>query len=152
MSKRFHRFDFQKFLTKTLFQFPILIGVYPKCECNDEKIFSAYINECYIECGGNSTGLHPDCTCDNEEDFYYDADLKSCESIIGRPCPEDSIGIGPDCLCVNEKHVFILSLWECDYEYLGSIYSPETNCPNRAQKWPQCEVSIDRKVLITLIG
>lgn len=129
-----------------------LIGVYPNCECNDEQIFSAYINKCYVECGENSTGLHPHCICDNEDDFYYDVDSKKCESIIGRPCPEDSIGIGPDCLCINESQVFLLSLWECHYEYLGSLFMPDTTCPNRAQKWPQCDVSIDQKVLITLIG
>lgn len=116
-----------------------------------EKIFSAYINECYTECGANSTGLHPNCVCD-DDDFYYDVDLKICKSITGRKCPEDSIGIGPDCLCIRTEHIFFIWRWECDTEYLGSPFMPELNCPESGQKWPQCDVAIDQKVLITLVG
>lgn len=128
-------------------------GIYPNCECTEsEKVFSAYINQCYIECGDDSsTGLHPECICD-DKNSYYDVDTKNCKSIVGRTCPEDSIGIGPDCLCMNERHVFMVSLWECDSEYFGMPYIPDSECPDSSQRWPQCSVSIDQKLLTTLIG
>lgn len=84
--------------------------------------------------------------------MYYDVDLKKCQSIVGRACPENSVGIGPDCLCMNEKHVLIMSLWECDFEYLGMPFINDSECSDTSQRWPQCDVSIDRNVLITLIG
>lgn len=77
--------------------FSLFEGIYPDCECEAEgHEFSAYINECFIACPENASGIHPtSCRCDNINDYYV-ADEFICKSKIGRKCPADSIGVGPD--------------------------------------------------------
>lgn len=126
------------------------LGIYPNCKCeHQDHIFSAYINECYIECGGDSNGLHPDCDC-NELGTYYDPEEFICRSNVGRKCPENSIGIGPDCLCIEEDFRFYDSMWSC--LRAESAYSSNAQCPEGGNKWPQCNVEIQRNVIISLIG
>lgn len=128
-----------------------LLGVYPDCECSHEDyLFSAYINECYIECGSGSTGLHPHCRCDTLE-TYYDAAEFACKSNIGRSCPLASIGIGPDCLCVQENYIFAESYWACYPGNATFAYPALASCPD-GNKWPQCGVEIDRNTLLSLVG
>lgn len=67
----------------------------------------------------------------------------------GRLCPPDSFGVSPDCKCFSDK-TFVPYGWGC---FETNIFAfGVQKCPDKEQKFPQCEVSIDRKVLITLIG
>lgn len=130
-----------------------ILGIYPDCECmNEGHIFSAYINQCYIPCPGDSTGKHPYCRCD-KSDFYYDENEGVCKSNVGRKCPKFSIGTGPNCLCTKTASIFNIYFWECQHPrptIKSSIES--TNCPDSSQKWPQCDVSIHRNALFSLVG
>lgn len=136
----------------SLIWFPSILGVYPECECEqDEHIFSAYINECYIECPEDANGLHPTCRC-NEPSFYYDVKERECTTNEGRSCPKESIGVGPDCLCMRENYIFNAYHWRCYNKKATFAQSPTSNCPDSSQKWPQCDVSIDRNALLSLIG
>lgn len=130
----------------------IILGVYPDCECSqNEFIFSAYINQCYIECPEDSDGIHPYCRC-NEREFYYHLEEKVCKINIGRQCPKESIGIGPDCLCIRNDYIFDRYKWGC-YNVKSTFAHPAvSNCPDSSQKWPQCDVSIDRNALLSLVG
>lgn len=130
----------------------LLKGIYPDCECEAEgHVFSAYINQCYIACPENAIGLHPDCRCDDRE-LYYDQDEFICKSLIGRKCPDDSIGVGPLCLCVRKNYIFSKYLWGCYYEK-GAFSIPSYNeCSGSNQRWPQCEESIDKNALLSLVG
>lgn len=127
-------------------------GVYPNCDCNDkDHVFSAYINKCYIECKGGSTGagIHPRCDCGYG--MFYKADEFQCKSNIGRECPLLSIGIGPDCLCMEKNKNFFEFLWGCYDKYTGFAYGRPTSCPDRSQKYPQCS-GIDPNALKSLVG
>lgn len=82
----------------------ICIGFYPNCQCIDEEYtFSAYINECYIECPDDAKDIYPRCRCYDRNFFYYDEIEGICKSNMGRKCPKFSIGIGPDCLCIKHR-------------------------------------------------
>lgn len=131
------------------------IGFYPDCKCKDQGfIFSAFINMCYIMCPDNSSGIHPHCNCDGEQ--FYDEFM--CKSNVGRKCPVDSIGIGPDCLCMREKFVFDSFYWSCMQAGVvivaggGGGFKGSAACPDNSGKWPQCDASIERNTLISLIG
>lgn len=127
-------------------------GVYPNCECSDEEyIFSAYINNCYIECPEDAQDIHPYCRC-NEHDYHYDKEQRVCKSNVGRKCPKLSIGIGPDCLCMRKSHKFNPSWWECNSDQAVYVQSFASGCPDHSQKWPQCDVSIHRNALLSLVG
>lgn len=128
-------------------------GVYPDCKCQDKNVlFSAYINQCYIECTDDSSGIHPNCQCDGE--YFYDVNNFTCKSNTGRICPRDSIGIGPDCLCMRKNNKFNSVLWNCidPAASFGGFSGPSTSCPDNGGKWPQCEASIERNTLLSLIG
>lgn len=131
---------------------PLCIGIYPDCECELENhVFSAYINQCYIECGTDSVGLHPFCRCD-QAGTYYEPEEFTCKSNIGRECPEDiSIGTGPDCLCVQKDYVFNSLFWSCYFVNATFAYPSGASCPG-GQSWPQCPVEIDRNTLLSLVG
>lgn len=125
-------------------------GIYPDCECEaEDDIFSAFINQCYIGCGGNSIGLHPDCKC-NQPDTYYKAEEFACKSNIGRDCPMESIGTGPECLCVRKNYVFNRYSWSCSFVNASFAYPGLASCPGG--NWPQCPLEIDRNTLLSLIG
>lgn len=128
-----------------------LLGIYPDCECtNEEHIFSAYINECYVPCPEDSTGKHPYCRCD-QFDFYYDENERVCKSNLERKCPKFAIGTGPDCLCTKKDYIFNTYFWQCQYRY-AAYGAVSANCPDSSQKWPQCDVSIHRNALLSLVG
>lgn len=128
-------------------------GIYPNCKCELENhIFSAYLNQCYIECGNDSVGLHPRCNCNKPETYYEPLEF-ACKSNVGRQCPkETTIGTGPDCLCVRKGYIFSTTEWSCQNENFTFGYSPVQSCPYGANKWPQCPVDIDRNTLLSLIG
>lgn len=115
-------------------------GKYPNCTCRERNhLFSAYINQCYPDCFEPSKTL-------------LEFDMTKCAErygYAGRPCPPNSIGISPDCKCFGGK-TFVPYGWGC-FDISVFAFGIQ-NCQNREQKFPQCEVSIDRKVLITLIG
>ena len=118
------------------------LGLFPDCECELENhIYSAYINQCYIECGGGSTGQHPHCKCD-KPDTHYEPTEFTCKSNIGRECPKASIGTGPDCLCVQKDHVFNSESWTCDYGTNFAPGTPQERCPGGG-RWPQCPLDWD---------
>lgn len=147
----FFRFQFQILNEKKNLLNYSSVGVYPDCECSHENyLFSAYINECYIECGSGSSGLYPHCRCYTPE-TYYDAAEFECKSYIGRSCPLASIGIGPDCLCVQENYIFEKSYWTCYPGNATFAYPSLASCPD-GNKWPQCGVEIDRNTLLSLVG
>ncbi len=126
------------------------IGLYPDCKCDNEKmLFSAYINQCYIECPDNSPEIHPNCRCYG--DYFYDINEFGCRSNIGVECPQNSIGIGPDCLCIRRNEKFNSYYWDCVAQ--GTGFAVLTSyCPDGNGKWPQCEASIERNTLLSLIG
>lgn len=124
-------------------------GFYPNCKCSEEgHKFSAFINECYIACPEDSIGKHPQCNCQYEH--YYDVNDFVCKSNTGRKCSLDSIGVGPDCLCILEEHNFNSYYWSCcSAGYFSTASNP---CPDNSGKCPQCETSIERNTLLSLIG
>lgn len=127
-----------------------ILGIYPDCECEQlDNLYSAYINQCYIECGSGSTGLYPYCKCD-EPGTYYEPEEFACKSNVGRKCPDASIGEGPDCLCIQNDIVFIENFWGCYFQNTSFAY-PSAQCPG-GNKWPQCSVEIDRNTLLSLVG
>ena len=85
-----------------------------------DHIYSAYINECYIECG-DGTGKHPHCHCGKGFDLAYDIEAGMCKPIgyEGRPCPPGSLDIDPHCHCV--LGTFEIYDWGCFEHY---IYGP----------------------------
>lgn len=130
------------------------LGRYPNCTCTGQEAgytFSSYINKCYIECPEDAEDIHPYCRC-NERFYYYNIESKFCETIEDRKCPAASIGIGPDCLCIKKDYVFNKLLWECYHKFATFAFPSVSNCPDSTQKWPQCDVSIDRNTLLSLIG
>lgn len=127
-------------------------GIYPNCKYEvDRHEFSAYINECYIACPVNSVrfALHPFCKCSLK--YYYDANEFICKFIDRAVCPLDSIGVAPDCTCVQENYKFSSDAWVC-YLPVDTSEFDENSCPNRYEKWPQCGITIDGRLLETLIG
>ncbi|XP_055304774.1 uncharacterized protein LOC129569691 [Sitodiplosis mosellana] len=121
-------------------------GRFPDCTCTEnDHIYSAYINECYIECG-NGTGIHPKCYCGQKFDRAYDVETRFCKPISysGRSCPPGSVGIAPDCRCAHGN--FLIYGWGCFHAY---VFGP-TNFP--CDKWPQCDLGIDRNTLLSLVG
>lgn len=134
-------------LKKKLLIFVFLIkGQFPNCTCTEKDyIYSAYINECFIECG-NGMGIHPRCYCGKEFDSIYDVEARFCKPIgyAGRRCPPGSFGIAPNCRCAVGH--FQIYGWGCFFAYaLGP-----TNYP--CDKWPQCDLGIDRNTLLSLVG
>lgn len=128
-----------------------ILGIYPNCKCNGEnEIFSAHINQCYVECGADSIGLHPHCQCDSYG-TYYDVAEFACKTNIGRKCPPKSIGIGPDCLCAEANTTFVDFFWDCYLEGGSFAHYPQSGCPDKSQKWPQCS-GIDPNALRSLVG
>lgn len=127
-----------------------MAGIYPNCKCNLPKhIFSAYLNQCYIECENGSEGIHPRCRC-SEPGTVYNADEFKCSHNIGRKCPPGSVGIGPECLCMQEHHIFIQSRWTCALAS-SSAHPSIASCPD-GNKYPQCGIEIERTILLTLVG
>lgn len=126
-------------------------GIFPNCECElESQIYSAYINQCYIECGSDSVGLHPYCNC-NKPETYYEPEEFACKTNVGRECPKVSIGIGPDCLCVQKDYKFNSFYWTCSYKDAAFAYPASASCPS-GHTWPQCPVGIDRNTLLSLVG
>lgn len=125
-----------------------------------------------MECPENSKGIHPKCSC-KESDSYYNETEKICKSNIGRTCPKDAIGknqeltnkwtktkwwkypneigVGPDCLCVRPNYAFIENKWKCVTDKVHYHYPATAECPGE-EKWPQCEISIERNALLSLVG
>ncbi|XP_037033965.1 uncharacterized protein LOC119072778 [Bradysia coprophila] len=117
------------------------IGKYPNCTCNErDHLFSAYRNFCYPDCLEPSiTGLEFNMTnCVNR--YAYP----------GRQCPPNSIGTSPNCKCIEDGKTFYTYGWGC--HDIGDIAFGLQYCPNKREKWPQCSVSIDPKVTLSLIG
>lgn len=136
------------------FLFTLFSGFYPNCECIDKDYtFSAYINECYIECPDDAEDIHPQCRC-YDPNFYYDKIDRICKSNIGRKCPQFSIGIGPECLCIEVRYKFDLSSWLCydETNRISQTIIPIAQCPDAIKKWPQCDDSIQRNALLSLVG
>lgn len=137
---------------KCIVKYSICSGIYPECECELlDHSYSAYINKCYIECGSDSAGLYPKCNCD-EPRTYYDPEEFACKSNVGRECPKESIGIGPDCLCVDDDFQFLEVSWRCYSKNVTFAYPSMAQCPEGGNKWPQCNVEIDRNTLLSLVG
>ncbi len=133
------QFDAQ-WLSESKLHCNLLSGKFPNCTCNEQShLFSSFMNLCYPDC------FEPLRTA-------LEFNMTSCVeryAVSGRECPPDSIGISPDCKCFENKS-FIPYGWGC---YDSSIFAfGSQNCPNKDQKFPQCDLSIDMKVLITLLG
>lgn len=124
-------------------------GVYPNCKCHQaDRLFSAYLNQCYIECPDDSAGIHPDCEC-NDTSTYYHPTERICKSNVGRKCPKNSIGIGPDCLCIETGRTFYENLWQCTSHESIFYFPTRRSCPEKTDKFPQCEILVDHNILLT---
>lgn len=72
-------------------------SIYPECNCDNVGEYNQYKNEC-IKCVEGSTGIYPNCTCNDENASYFIENQYFSEC---RTCPPDSSGKVPKCICDN---------------------------------------------------
>lgn len=69
-------------------------SIYPDCSCEKVGQYNKFLNVC-TKCAEGSTGIYPNCVCNDENATFNDYD-NNCES-----CPPGSKGKMPNCVCDN---------------------------------------------------